>query len=97
MTEAVVDLAEWLRSMHPTLKRGVYAFASLSAASGPSRSPHNAAGLRPAHTASRQSWTVAAQEAGFADSAHLRRTWRRMIGPAPASLARETAMASSAG
>lgn len=35
MTEAVVDLAEWLRSMHPTLKRGVYAFASLSAASVP--------------------------------------------------------------
>jgi len=37
------------------------------------------------------SWTMAAQEAGFADSAHLSRTCRRMIGLAPASLVREPA------
>ena len=36
-----------------------------------------------------QSWTAAAQEAGFADSAHLSRTCRRMFGIAPASLIRE--------
>jgi AraC-like DNA-binding protein len=33
-----------------------------------------------------RSWTVAAQEAGFADSAHLSRTCRRMFGFAPATL-----------
>jgi len=33
-----------------------------------------------------QSWTAAAQDAGFADSAHLTRTCRRMFGFAPASL-----------
>jgi AraC family transcriptional regulator len=33
-----------------------------------------------------QSWTAAAQEAGFADSAHLSRTCRRMFGIAPAML-----------
>ena len=36
-----------------------------------------------------QSWTAAAQEAGFADSAHLSRTCRRMFGIAPATLIRE--------
>jgi AraC-like DNA-binding protein len=35
-----------------------------------------------------RSWTDAAQEAGFADSAHLARTCRRMIGLAPGMLAR---------
>jgi len=34
-----------------------------------------------------RSWTDAAQEAGFADSAHLARTCRRMIGIAPGMLA----------
>jgi len=38
-----------------------------------------------------------AQEAGFADSAHLGRTCRRMIGLAPASLLRETVTAGGAG
>jgi AraC family transcriptional regulator len=33
-----------------------------------------------------RSWTVAAQAAGFADSAHLSRTCRRMFGFAPATL-----------
>jgi len=33
-----------------------------------------------------QSWTAAAQDAGFADSAHLSRTCRRMFGIAPAML-----------
>jgi len=36
-----------------------------------------------------QSWTAAAQEAGFADSAHLSRTCRRMFGFTPATLIRE--------
>lgn len=36
-----------------------------------------------------RSWTDAAQEAGFADSAHLGRTCRRMIGIAPGMLAME--------
>ncbi|NCT69091.1 MAG: helix-turn-helix domain-containing protein [Rhodanobacteraceae bacterium] len=36
-----------------------------------------------------QSWSVAAQEAGFADSAHFSRTCRRMFGMSPAMLARE--------
>ncbi len=36
-----------------------------------------------------RSWTSAAQEAGFADSAHLSRTCRRMFGIAPATLMRE--------
>jgi len=36
-----------------------------------------------------QSWTTAAQEAGFADSAHLSRTCRRMFGIAPVTLIRE--------
>ena len=36
-----------------------------------------------------QSWTAAAQEAGFADSAHLSRTCRRMFGIAPATLVEE--------
>jgi AraC family transcriptional regulator len=36
-----------------------------------------------------QSWTTAAQEAGFADSAHLSRTCRRMFGFTPATLIRE--------
>jgi len=35
------------------------------------------------------SWTAAAHEAGFADSAHLSRTCRRMFGIAPATLIRE--------
>lgn len=35
MTGAIVDLAELLRSMHPVLNRGVYAFVSLSAGSVP--------------------------------------------------------------
>jgi AraC-like DNA-binding protein len=38
-----------------------------------------------------QSWTTAAQEAGFADSAHLSRTCRRMFGFAPATLVKEHA------
>jgi AraC family transcriptional regulator len=33
-----------------------------------------------------RSWTAAAHEAGFADSAHLSRTFRRMFGIAPAML-----------
>jgi AraC-like DNA-binding protein len=33
-----------------------------------------------------RSWTTAAQEAGFADSAHLSRTCRRMFGIAPAMM-----------
>lgn len=33
-----------------------------------------------------QSWTTAAHEAGFADSAHLTRTFRRMFGINPATL-----------
>lgn len=33
-----------------------------------------------------QSWTAAAHEAGFTDSAHLSRTFRRMFGIAPAML-----------
>jgi AraC family transcriptional regulator len=36
-----------------------------------------------------RSWTAAAQDAGFADSAHLSRTCRRMFGIAPATLVRE--------
>jgi AraC family transcriptional regulator len=36
-----------------------------------------------------QSWTAAAQHAGFADSAHLSRTCRRMFGIAPVTLVRE--------
>lgn len=36
-----------------------------------------------------QSWTAAAQQAGFADSAHLSRTCRRMFGVAPAMLVPE--------
>jgi len=36
-----------------------------------------------------QSWTAAAQEAGFADSAHLSRTCRRMFGFSPATLVKE--------
>ena len=36
-----------------------------------------------------QPWTVAAHEAGFADSAHLSRTCRRMFGIAPSMLVRE--------
>jgi AraC family transcriptional regulator len=36
-----------------------------------------------------QSWTAAAQQAGFADSAHLSRTCRRMFGFAPATLIKE--------
>jgi AraC-like DNA-binding protein len=36
-----------------------------------------------------QSWTAAAQDAGFADSAHLSRTCRRMFGFAPATLIKE--------
>ena len=36
-----------------------------------------------------RSWTEAAHEAGFADSAHLSRTFRRMFGMNPATLIRE--------
>lgn len=36
-----------------------------------------------------QSWTHAAQAAGFADSAHMTRTFKRMIGMNPATLIRE--------
>jgi len=36
-----------------------------------------------------QSWTAAAHQAGFADSAHLSRTCRRMFGFAPATLIKE--------
>jgi AraC-like DNA-binding protein len=36
-----------------------------------------------------QPWTAAAHEAGFADSAHLSRTCRRMFGIAPTMLVRE--------
>ena len=35
------------------------------------------------------SWTAAAHEAGFADSAHLTRTFKRMFGMTPATLVRE--------
>ena len=41
-----------------------------------------------------QSWTAAALDAGFADSAHLSRTCRRMFGFAPAALVKEPAMRS---
>jgi AraC-like DNA-binding protein len=34
------------------------------------------------------SWTTAAHEAGFADSAHLTRTFKRMFGMNPATLVR---------
>jgi AraC-like DNA-binding protein len=37
------------------------------------------------------SWTEAAQQAGFADSAHLSRTCRRMFGIAPSMLLPEPA------
>ena len=37
-----------------------------------------------------QSWTAAAQNAGFADSAHLSRTCRRVFGIAPSMLDRES-------
>ena len=37
-----------------------------------------------------KSWTVAAHEAGFADSAHLSRTFRRMFGIAPVALVNES-------
>ncbi len=36
-----------------------------------------------------RSWTDAAHEAGFADSAHLSRTFRRMFGVSPAMIVRE--------
>jgi len=36
-----------------------------------------------------KSWTAAAHDAGFADSAHLSRTCRRMFGIAPAALVKE--------
>lgn len=36
-----------------------------------------------------QSWTAAAQNAGFADSAHLTRTCKRMFGMAPTMLGRD--------
>lgn len=39
-------------------------------------------------------WTVAAHEAGFADSAHLSRTFKRMFGIVPADLAPARAAAS---
>jgi AraC-like DNA-binding protein len=42
------------------------------------------------------SWTDAAQQAGFADSAHLSRTCRRMFGIAPTMLLREEASPASA-
>lgn len=42
-----------------------------------------------------QSWTAAAQRAGFADSAHLTRTCRRMFGIAPTMLSREESAASA--
>lgn len=38
-----------------------------------------------------RSWTEAAHKAGFADSAHLSRTFRRMFGVSPATLVREPA------
>jgi len=43
-----------------------------------------------------RSWTAAAQEAGFSDSAHLSRTCRRMFGFAPATLIKEWAGGSQA-
>jgi AraC-like DNA-binding protein len=42
------------------------------------------------------SWTDAAQHSGFADSAHLSRTCRRMFGIAPTMLVREDAAATTA-
>jgi AraC-like DNA-binding protein len=43
-----------------------------------------------------ESWTAAAQSAGFADSAHLSRTCRRMFGIAPAMLVKDEATGSGA-
>jgi AraC-like DNA-binding protein len=42
------------------------------------------------HLAHGANLTQAAHGAGFADSAHLTRTFRRMFGIAPSSLARQT-------
>ena len=39
------------------------------------------------------SWTESAHEAGFADSAHLSRTFKRMFGMNPATLVLLTASA----
>lgn len=46
-------------------------------------------GMAVARGMSGGSWTEAAQQAGFADSAHLSRTCRRMFGIAPTMLVRE--------
>ncbi|EIL95253.1 helix-turn-helix transcriptional regulator [Rhodanobacter spathiphylli] len=46
-------------------------------------------GLAVARGMAGHSWTEAAQQAGFADSAHLSRTCRRMFGIAPTMLVRE--------
>ncbi|MDW2981577.1 MAG: AraC family transcriptional regulator [Rhodanobacter sp.] len=48
-------------------------------------------GLAVARGMAGDSWTDAAQQAGFADSAHLSRTCRRMFGIAPTMLVREDA------
>ena len=46
-------------------------------------------GLAVGHGMSGQPWTAAAHEAGFADSAHLSRTCRKMFGIAPSMLVRK--------
>lgn len=87
--EAELDLAKAAAVAHLSPSRFRHLFVAQTGISFRAYLLWTRVGLAVAQGMAGGSWTEAAQQAGFADSAHLSRTCRRMFGIAPTMLVRE--------